>query len=140
MQLPSGRGRSGGPLHGTSGYLATISHFPHSSGCLAPYGRTDSFIGIAQTQTTNGGGRSQYYPGAAGGSDWAGNRDPAVVICNIFASDGGSYKATLGDVAAQVLLLQSRDLDLVRAPVRSGTRHEITGKVCVMAMRLNEHG
>lgn len=31
---------------------------------------------------------------------------------NIFARQIGSYKATLGDVAAQVLLLQSRDLDL----------------------------
>ena len=37
---------------------------------------------------------------------------PAVVIYNIFARQIGSYKAMLGDVAAQVLLLQSRDLDL----------------------------
>jgi biopolymer transport protein ExbB len=30
----------------------------------------------------------------------------------------GSYKATLGDVAAQVLLLQSRDLDLNASSVK----------------------
>jgi biopolymer transport protein ExbB len=30
----------------------------------------------------------------------------------------GSYKASLGDVAAQVLLLQSRDLDLSASGVK----------------------
>ncbi len=35
---------------------------------------------------------------------------PAVVIYNVFARQIGSFKAMLGDVAAQVLLLQSRDL------------------------------
>lgn len=36
----------------------------------------------------------------------------------------GSYKATLGDVAAQVLLLQSRDLDLNAAvkPVHAASK------------------
>ncbi|VTN11760.1 Biopolymer transport protein exbB [Raoultella terrigena] len=37
----------------------------------------------------------------------------------------GSYKATLGDVAAQVLLLQSRDLDLSASgssPVRTAQK------------------
>ena len=43
---------------------------------------------------------------------------PAVVIYNIFARMIGSYKATLGDVAAQVLLLQSRDLDLNASSVK----------------------
>ena len=37
---------------------------------------------------------------------------PAVVIYNVFARQIGGFKAMLGDVAAQVLLLQSRDLDL----------------------------
>ncbi|ELC0439385.1 biopolymer transporter ExbB [Escherichia coli] len=36
----------------------------------------------------------------------------AVVIYNVFARQIGGFKAMLGDVAAQVLLLQSRDLDL----------------------------
>jgi biopolymer transport protein ExbB len=35
-----------------------------------------------------------------------------VVIYNVFARMIASYKASLGDVAAQVMLLQSRDLDL----------------------------
>jgi hypothetical protein len=43
---------------------------------------------------------------------------PAVVIYNIFARMIGSYKASLGDVAAQVLLLQSRDLDLSASGVK----------------------
>lgn len=34
---------------------------------------------------------------------------PAVVIYNVFARQIGGFKAMLGDVAAQVLLLQSRD-------------------------------
>ncbi|MBA1842831.1 biopolymer transporter ExbB, partial [Escherichia coli] len=33
-------------------------------------------------------------------------------IYNVFARQIGGFKAMLGDVAAQVLLLQSRDLDL----------------------------
>ena len=37
---------------------------------------------------------------------------PAVVIYNVFARMIASYKASLGDVAAQIMLLQSRDLDL----------------------------
>lgn len=37
---------------------------------------------------------------------------PAVVIYNVFARQIGGFKAMLGDVAAQVLLLQSRDTDL----------------------------
>ena len=51
---------------------------------------------------------------------------PAVVIYNIFARQIGSYKAMLGDVAAQVLLLQSRDLDLSASaaahPVRAAQK------------------
>ena len=36
------------------------------------------------------------------------------MIYNVFARMIANYKASLGDVAAQVLLLQSRDLDLAR--------------------------
>ncbi len=64
---------------------------------------------------------------------------PAVVIYNIFARMIGSYKATLGDVAAQVLLLQSRDLDLNASsvkPVHAASKLR-AGKS--MAMRLNEN-
>ncbi|OPL37652.1 tonB-system energizer ExbB [Salmonella enterica] len=74
-----------------NGYLATIGAISPFVGLFGTvWGIMNSFIGIAQTQTTN----------------------LAVVIYNIFARQIGSYKATLGDVAAQVLLLQSRDLDL----------------------------
>jgi hypothetical protein len=54
---------------------------------------------------------------------------PAVVIYNIFARMIGSYKASLGDVAAQVLLLQSRDLDLRQRREAGAYRAEITGRL-----------
>lgn len=97
-----------------NGFLATI-------GAVAPFiglfgtvwGIMNSFIGIAQTQTTNlavvAPGIAEALLATAIGLVAA---IPAVVIYNVFARTIGSYKASLGDVAAQVLLLQSRDLDL----------------------------
>lgn len=97
-----------------NGFLATI-------GAIAPFvglfgtvwGIMNSFIGIAQTQTTNlavvAPGIAEALLATAIGLVAA---IPAVVIYNVFARTIGSYKASLGDVAAQVLLLQSRDLDL----------------------------
>ncbi|MFG1173355.1 tol-pal system-associated acyl-CoA thioesterase [Erwiniaceae bacterium CAU 1747] len=97
-----------------NGYLATI-------GAIAPFvglfgtvwGIMNSFIGIAQTQTTNlavvAPGIAEALLATAIGLVAA---IPAVVIYNVFARAIASYKASLGDVAAQVLLLQSRDLDL----------------------------
>ena len=74
-----------------NGYLATIGAISPFVGLFGTvWGIMNSFIGIAQTQTTN----------------------LAVVIYNVFARQIGGFKAMLGDVAAQVLLLQSRDLDL----------------------------
>lgn len=74
------------------------------------WGIMNSFIGIAQTQTTNlavvAPGIAEALLATAIGLFAA---IPAVVIYNIFARMIGSYKASLGDVAAQVLLLQSRD-------------------------------
>ena len=73
----------------------------------------NSFISIAQTQTTN---LAVVAPGIAEALLATGiglfAAIPAVVIYNVFARMIASYKAMLGDVAAQVLLLQSRDLDL----------------------------
>ncbi len=73
----------------------------------------NSFIGIAQTQTTNlavvAPGIAEALLATAIGLVAA---IPAVVIYNVFARQIGGFKAMLGDVAAQVLLLQSRDLDL----------------------------
>lgn len=79
----------------------------------------NSFIGIAQTQTTNlavvAPGIAEALLATAIGLVAA---IPAVVIYNVFARQIGGFKAMLGDVAAQVLLLQSRDLDLKPAPLR----------------------
>ena len=92
-----------------------------SIGSVSPYiglfgtvwGIMNSFIGIAQTQTTNlavvAPGIAEALLATAIGLVAA---IPAVVIYNVFARQIGGFKAMLGDVAAQVLLLQSRDLDL----------------------------
>lgn len=97
-----------------NGYLATV-------GAVAPFvglfgtvwGIMNSFIGIAQTQTTNlavvAPGIAEALLATAIGLVAA---IPAVVIYNVFARGIGSYKALMGDVAAQVLLLVSRDLDV----------------------------
>jgi len=97
-----------------NGFLATI-------GAIAPFvglfgtvwGIMNSFIGIAQTQTTNlavvAPGIAEALLATAIGLVAA---IPAVVIYNVFARVIGNYKAMLGDVAAQIMLLQSRDLDL----------------------------
>lgn len=97
-----------------NGYLATV-------GAVAPFvglfgtvwGIMNSFIGIAQTQTTNlavvAPGIAEALLATAIGLVAA---IPAVVIYNVFARGIGNYKALMGDVAAQVLLLVSRDLDV----------------------------
>ncbi|EAX8471587.1 tol-pal system-associated acyl-CoA thioesterase [Salmonella sp. 741265055_HSA] len=97
-----------------NGYLATIGAISPFVGLFGTvWGIMNSFIGIAQTQTTNlavvAPGIAEALLATAIGLVAA---IPAVVIYNIFARQIGSYKATLGDMAAQVLLLQSRDLDL----------------------------
>ena len=97
-----------------NGYLATIVGL---FGTV--WGIMNSFIGIAQTQTTNlavvAPGIAEALLATAIGLFAA---IPAVVIYNIFARMIASYKASLGDVAAQVLLLQSRDLDLSASGVK----------------------
>ena len=110
-----------------NGYLATIGAISPFVGLFGTvWGIMNSFIGIAQTQTTNlavvAPGIAEALLATAIGLFAA---IPAVVIYNIFARIIGSYKATLGDVAAQVLLLQSRDLDLSASgvpPVRSAQK------------------
>ena len=108
--------------------LATIGAISPFVGLFGTvWGIMNSFIGIAQTQTTNlavvAPGIAEALLATAIGLFAA---IPAVVIYNIFARMIGSYKASLGDVAAQVLLLQSRDLDLSASavkPVRSARRN-----------------
>jgi len=103
-----------------TGVLATIGSTAPFVGLFGTvWGIMNSFIGIAQTQTTNlavvAPGIAEALLATAIGLVAA---IPAVVIYNIFARMIGSYKATLGDVAAQVLLLQSRDLDLSASSVK----------------------
>ncbi len=97
-----------------NGFLATIGAISPFVGLFGTvWGIMNSFIGIAQTQTTNlavvAPGIAEALLATAIGLIAA---IPAVVIYNIFARMIGGHKASLGDVAAQVLLLQSRDLDL----------------------------
>lgn len=105
---------SGRTMSSGTGVLATIGSTAPFVGLFGTvWGIMNSFIGIAQTQTTNlavvAPGIAEALLATAIGLVAA---IPAVVIYNIFARQIGSYKAMLGDVAAQVLLLQSRDLDL----------------------------
>jgi len=105
-----------------NGFLATIGAISPFVGLFGTvWGIMNSFIGIAQTQTTN---LAVVAPGIAEALLATGiglvAAIPAVVIYNVFSRMIGNYKAGLGDVAAQVLLLQSRDLDLeASAEVRS---------------------
>lgn len=109
-----------------NGYGDHRRHSPFVGLFGTVWGIMNSFIGIAQTQTTNlavvAPGIAEALLATAIGLFAA---IPAVVIYNIFARMIGSYKASLGDVAAQVLLLQSRDLDLSASgvkPVRSAQK------------------
>ena len=111
-----------------NGFLATIGAISPFVGLFGTvWGIMNSFIGIAQSQTTNlavvAPGIAEALLATAIGLIAA---IPAVVIYNVFARVIGGYKASLGDVAAQVLLLQSRDLDLEASsqarPVRTAQK------------------
>ncbi len=98
-----------------NGFLATIGAISPFIGLFGTvWGIMNSFIGIAHTQTTNlavvAPGIAEALLATAIGLFAA---IPAVVIYNIFARTIAGYKAMVGDCAAQVLLLVSRDLDLV---------------------------
>ena len=105
-----------------NGFLATIGAISPFVGLFGTvWGIMNSFIGIAQSQTTN---LAVVAPGIAEALLATGiglvAAIPAVVIYNVFSRMIGNYRAGLGDVAAQVLLLQSRDLDLeASAEIRS---------------------
>lgn len=111
-----------------NGFLATIGAISPFVGLFGTvWGIMNSFIGIAQSQTTNlavvAPGIAEALLATAIGLIAA---IPAVVIYNVFARVIVGYKASLGDVAAQVLLLQSRDLDLEASsqarPVRTAQK------------------
>jgi len=106
--------------HGT-GILATIGATAPFVGLFGTvWGIMNSFIGISKLQTTNlavvAPGIAEALLATAAGLIAA---IPAVVIYNLFARGIAGYRAGLGDLAAAVERLVSRDLDLRRPPLRS---------------------
>lgn len=99
-------------LRGT-GVLATIGATAPFVGLFGTvWGIMDSFIGISKSHTTNlavvAPGIAEALLATALGLAAA---IPAVVIYNVFARSIAGYRAALGDAAAEVLRLVSRDLD-----------------------------
>jgi biopolymer transport protein ExbB len=99
-------------LRGTS-VLATIGATAPFVGLFGTvWGIMNSFIGISKSQTTNlavvAPGIAEALLATAFGLVAA---IPAVVIYNVFARSNAGYRALLGDAAAEVLRLVSRDLD-----------------------------
>ncbi|MFZ4833067.1 tonB-system energizer ExbB [Rouxiella sp. Mn2063] len=117
----SAAGRYMGRGNGILATIGAISPFVGLFGTV--WGIMNSFIGIAQTQTTNlavvAPGIAEALLATAVGLVAA---IPAVVIYNIFARTITSYRHQVGDVAAQILLLQGRDLDLASSDADSAPR------------------
>jgi biopolymer transport protein ExbB len=114
IEAAAGRAMS----HGT-GILATIGATAPFVGLFGTvWGIMNSFIGIAETQTTNlavvAPGIAEALLATALGLVAA---IPAVVIYNLFARKTAACRALVADAAAAVLRLVSRELDRdVRAP------------------------
>jgi biopolymer transport protein ExbB len=113
-------------LRGT-GVLATIGATAPFVGLFGTvWGIMNSFIGISKSQTTNlavvAPGIAEALLATAFGLAAA---IPAVVIYNVFARSIAGYRAQLGDAAAEVLRLVSRELDrpaaVAPAPARRAT-------------------
>jgi biopolymer transport protein ExbB len=103
-------------LRGT-GVLATIGATAPFVGLFGTvWGIMDSFIGISKSHTTNlavvAPGIAEALLATALGLAAA---IPAVVIYNMFARSIAGYRAGLGDSAAEVLRLVSRDLERAAA-------------------------
>jgi biopolymer transport protein ExbB len=103
-------------LRGT-GVLATIGATAPFVGLFGTvWGIMNSFIGISKSHTTNlavvAPGIAEALLATALGLAAA---IPAVVIYNMFARSIAGYRAGLGDAAAEVLRLVSRDLERVAA-------------------------
>ena len=108
-----------------NGFLATIGAISPFVGLFGTvWGIMNSFIGIAHSQTTNlavvAPGIAEALLATAMGLVAA---IPAVVIYNIFARVISGHRAQVGDVAAQVLLLQGRDLDLAATAEAKRSQH-----------------
>jgi biopolymer transport protein ExbB len=103
-------------LRGT-GVLATIGATAPFVGLFGTvWGIMNSFIGISKSHTTNlavvAPGIAEALLATALGLAAA---IPAVVIYNVFARSIAGYRAVLGDAAAEVLRLVSRDLERAAA-------------------------
>ena len=101
-------------LRGT-GVLATIGATAPFVGLFGTvWGIMNSFIGISKSHTTSlavvAPGIAEALLATAFGLAAA---IPAVVIYNVFARSIAGYRATLGDAAAEILRLVSRDLERV---------------------------
>jgi len=110
-------------LRGT-GVLATIGATAPFVGLFGTvWGIMNSFIGISKSQTTNlavvAPGIAEALLATAFGLAAA---IPAVVIYNVFARSIAGYRALLGDAAAEVLRLVSRDLERPAAVPASAAR------------------
>jgi biopolymer transport protein ExbB len=120
-RIEAGYGRR--MLRGTS-LLATIGATAPFVGLFGTvWGIMNSFIGISKSQTTNlavvAPGIAEALLATAFGLAAA---IPAVVIYNVFARSIAGYRAQLGDAAAEVLRLVSRDLDRLAATSTSARR------------------
>jgi len=96
-----------------TGILATIGATAPFVGLFGTvWGIMNSFIGIAQTQTTN---LAVVAPGIAEALLATGlglvAAIPAVVIYNAFARSIGGYRALVADSSAELMRIVSRDLD-----------------------------
>ena len=99
-----------------TGVLATIGATAPFVGLFGTvWGIMNSFIGISEAQTTN---LAIVAPGIAEALLATGMglfaAIPAVVFYNVFARSISGYRAMLGDAAAEVMRLVSRDLDRPR--------------------------
>jgi len=109
-RLEAGFGRR---IQRGTGVLATIGATAPFVGLFGTvWGIMNSFIGISKAQTTNlavvAPGIAEALLATAVGLAAA---IPAVVIYNVFARSIAGYRALLGDAAAEVLRLVSRDLE-----------------------------
>ena len=116
--------RFGRRISRATGVLATIGATAPFVGLFGTvWGIMNSFIGISKSHTTNlavvAPGIAEALLATALGLAAA---IPAVVIYNVFARSTAGYRAVLGDAAAEVLRLASRDLDrpaaMPAAPMR----------------------
>ena len=112
-----------------TGVLATIGATAPFVGLFGTvWGIMNAFIGISESQTTNlavvAPGIAEALLATALGLVAA---IPAVVIYNVFAPSIAGYRGLLGDAAAGIERLVSRDLDHRRLAARAAARGGVAG-------------